>query len=127
MVEESSESMILASAEATEKYKMFLIDSWVELSQLNESIMMNMLHGKSDFDTTNAYLSRLINLLIQFYPKVEGGGERTADLQQEFDVFKPWIYNPSIPIESEEEGNKVPELLFLIRRAYERFNLTSFR
>jgi len=122
-----AEPMMLAGAEATEKYKMFLIESWIELTQLSEAIMMNMLHGRSDFDTTNAYLSRLINLLIQFYPKVEGGGDRTDDLQKEFDKFKPWIYRPSLPIESEEEGNRVPELLFLIRKAYERFNLTSFR
>ena len=116
--EYSGEPMMLAGAEATEKYKMFLIDSWIELTQLSENVTMNMLHGRSDYDTTNAYLSRLINLMIQFYPKVEGGGDRTADLKKEFDTFKSWIYRPSLPIESEEEGNRVPELLFLIRKAY---------
>lgn len=125
--ENAEEPMMLAGAEATDKYKMFLIDSWIELTQLSEGVMVNMLHGRSDYDALNTYLSRLIHLLIQFYPKIEGGGEKTQDLKKEFDTFKPWIYRPTTPIESEEEGNRVPELLFLIRRAYERFNLTSFR
>lgn len=125
--EYSNEPMMLAGAEATEKYKMFLIDSWIELTQLSEAVMVNMLHGRSDFDVTNAYLSRLIHLLIQFYPKVEGGGEKTDNLKKDFDKFKPWIYRPTLPIENEEDGNKVPELMFLIRRAYETFNLTSFK
>lgn len=125
-VEEFMDDMEIVGASSTDMYKTYLITSLIELTQMSEGVMINMLKGRSDWEVVNSYISRLVHLLIHLYPKVSGGGSKTADLKKEFDSFKDWIYHPTIPIEDPEQGNRVPELLFLIRRAYERFNLTNF-
>lgn len=125
MADDEYEDIELVQASSTDRYKNYLIESWIELTQMSEMVMVNMLQGRADFDTMNAYISRLVHLLINLYPKMEGGSNKTADLLEAFDTFKPWIYRPTLPVENRDEGNRVPELLFLIRRAYERLNLTQ--
>jgi len=124
--EEFGEEMELARASATERYKSYLIDSLIELMQMSERVTMMMLQGRSDLEGMNAMLSRLIHLLIHFEPKVKFGGEKTKDLREQFDSFKPWIYKPSTPVEDTKEGDRIPGLIYLIRTCYERFGLTKF-
>jgi hypothetical protein len=125
MADDDYEDIEIVQASSTDRYKTYLIESWIELTQMSEMVMVNMLQGRADFDTMNAYISRLVHLLINLYPKIEGGSNKTADLLKDFDSFKPWIYRPTLPVENRDEGNRVPELLFLIRKAYERLNLTQ--
>jgi hypothetical protein len=125
--EQYPDDMELAIAGATEKYKSYLIDCLIELTQMSERVMSNMIHGTSEWEIMDAYIARLIHLLIHLYPLVDSGGSKTDDLKKEFDSFKSWIYQPTLPIENREEGDRLPELMFLIRRAYDRFNLTSLR
>ena len=88
--------------------------------------MMHMFQGRSDLEGTYALLSRLLHLLIHFEPKVAFGGDKTSDLKESFEDFKPWIFKPSIPIEDSKEADRIPELFYLIRTCYERFGLTKF-
>lgn len=124
--EEFGEEMELARASATERYKSYLIDSLIELMQMSERVTMMMLQGRSDLEGMNAMISRLIHLLIHFEPKVRYGGDKTKDLQKQFDSFRPWIYKPSTPVDNPKEGDRIPELIYLIRTCYERFGLTKF-
>jgi hypothetical protein len=118
------EEIELAGADATDKYKTYLIDSLIELTQISENVMVNMLQGRADWQVTNAYISRLVHLAIHLYPKLIGSGDKAKDLLEKFNEFKPWFFDPTIPLNSPEEGNRIPELFLLIREAYERFNLT---
>jgi hypothetical protein len=121
------DDMELATASATERYKSYLIDSFIELTEMSERVMMNMLHGRGDWDATNAYISRMIHLSMHIYPKVAGSPpSKIGDLKDRFVEFKPWFENPTIPIANSEEGNKIPQLFMLIREAFERLGLTPF-
>ena len=119
----------LAVASATEKYKNYLIDSFIDLMEMSEIVNSNMLQGRSDpeaMTVLNKFISRLSGLLLNFAPKIKGGGEKTKDLMERYIPYENWIKNPSLPMEDMKEADKIYDLLFLIRECFERFNLTSW-
>jgi len=124
--DEYSGEMELAGASATDRYKSYLIESLIELTNMSEAVMVNMLRGRNDPDVMNAYISRLVHLGIHMYPKLKGGGEKTKDLLDRLEKFKPWFFNPTKPISTSEEGDRIPELFFLVRECFEIFDLTNF-
>lgn len=115
----------LETAGETDRYREYMINNLIEVTTLGENVTMNILQGRHDTEMVNAYISKLIHILEHLYTKIEGGGDKTKDLLNEFNTFRPWIFDPSLPVYDMGEGNRVPELFFLILRTYERLDLKS--
>jgi hypothetical protein len=119
--EEASEYQL---AGETDRYRSYLIEQLVELTTLSEIVTMNMLQGRTDFDKTNAFISKLINIMAHLLPKVDGGGEKLEHLKKEYESFKPWLHNPGLPTrEPSKHGDRIPDLYNLILRTYEILGL----
>jgi hypothetical protein len=73
----------------------------------------------------NAVLSRAVVIATQLIVKLEGCGARGADLLKEFEQYKSWKKNLIIIKSEETEIEKLPDLIELILRAYDKLGYTN--
>jgi hypothetical protein len=59
------------------------------------------------------------------YPKLEGGGDKTKDLLEDFKEFEKWMEKAATPKVNLTEAEKIPKLHRLILRAYHKLGLTN--
>jgi hypothetical protein len=96
-----------------------------ELFYLIEQLQSNILHGRYEEDVVNDAISYLVILMRLIRPKIEGGGQKTQHLLEEFNEFKPWMDNIYIPKTVPEESDKILKLYDLIQRAFHHLNISN--
>lgn len=93
---------------------------------LYENLLAKVLRGRHDEDLINATISKMVSLMSHLLPKLEGGGEEAEDILNEMEPYKKWMVNISLPKSDPSESNRIPELYYLIIRAYTLLGLTSY-
>ena len=116
----------LGTARETAEYRHELVNYLSELSVYYENLMSFVLRGKNNEELINACISKMVNVMAHILPKLEGAGDsKSLDLLKEFEPFRKWIFNPSIPKTNMTESNKIPELYVLIIRAFHLLGVTN--
>ena len=116
----------LAHAEETEQYNVMLTRYLDELTVIYENLMSQVLRGRSNEEITNAFIAKGVSIITHLLPKLEGGGIKTKSLLADFESFKPWMNDISLPKRDETEAERVPELFYLIIRAYNLLGLSNY-
>ena len=80
---------------------------------MREEFMQNYLKWKGDKHSTNSeasniYISLLISMWAELYPKVEGRSDQ-SELVKEFDKFTPYRYDPK---KMYEDAKDEPTIIF---------------
>ena len=111
---------------ADESYRMYLINQLIIATEFSRQCYLEISMGRSDFDVLAQYTSILIHLYMHLDSKIKSVEELNT-LQSEWETFRPWVYNPTIPIFEADERIRLPDLFLLIRTAFEKLGLTDFR
>ena len=115
----------LSHAEETPTYNQMLTGYLDDLTVIYENLMARVLRGRSDEEVTNAFIAKSISIMTHLLPKLEGGGSKTKSLVDEFEVFKPWMTDISLPKRDMNEADRVPDLFYLIVCAYNLLGLSN--
>lgn len=112
-------------AAETNIYLEMLVFRIKDISDLYSALLTNYAKIATNEDIYNAFLSEMIVVTSHLLAKLEGGGERTRTLLNEFDEFKPWLDDISLPKINLEESKKIHKLFRLILRAYDALGLSN--
>ena len=116
----------LGRAVETDHYRSMLTRYLDEETIIFENLMSRVLKGKHDEELLNACISKMVSLMAHIIPKLEGGGENTQDILSEFQPFRKWMYNISLPKTDPVEADKIPMLHYLIIKAYDLLGLSNY-
>jgi len=96
-----------------------------ELTIIYENMMARLISNRGAEEAFNACVAKMLSITTHLLPKIEGGGSKTKELQEEFEKYKFWIKQVQAMKIDKEEMNKIPDLYSLIVRAYDILGLTS--
>ena len=116
----------IGRAGETEQYRNILIRYLDEETLLFENLQAKVLRGRHDEDLINATVSKMVSVMSHLLPKLEGGGDEAQKILQEYEPFKRWMHNITLPKNDKGESNRIPELHFLNIRAYNLLGLSSY-
>lgn len=119
------EEMALARAEETEQYASTMRRYLDELTQHYELMMNNLIAGKGSEEYINACIAKMLSVFIHLYPKIEGGGDKTDSIKEEFKKYDEWTTKVQIMKVSKAEMDKIPGLYRLIVKAYDVLGISS--
>ena len=68
-------------------YEQYIIDEWIDISQLGRQIKSSMLSHNFDPDLLNPFIAGLCDLLMQLKPKVKGRKMSDPKLAEKFMEF----------------------------------------
>ena len=122
---EDIEDVELARATETDQYASMMRRYLDDLTIIYEQMMTNLISGKSSEQAVNACIAKMLSLMNHLLPKIEGGGDKTEELKNEFDKYKHWKKQVQTMKVDKEEMNKIPDLYSLIIRAYDVLGLTN--
>ena len=95
-----------------------LVEGYNELLQ----IQANSGHNEKKLNTV---LARAVVISTQIIVKLEGCGTRGEELLKEFEPFRNWKRDLVVIKSNEEEIAKIPDLIELILRAYDKLGYTN--
>lgn len=113
------------------EYKQFLIAKWESIVLLREKFWAEYLAWKGEIntattETTHEYISQLISMWAELYPKVKGRADQT-DLVKTFEEFENYRFDPK-KIISDAQGD--PKLIIKLDKtlceAVNMLKLTNF-
>lgn len=116
----------MKQADTTNLYRDMMILRFKDASDLYASMLSKYAKMVSDEELFNAFLSELIVIMINVYFKLLGSGEPAKDLIKEFEPYKEWMDDISIPKISIDEQKKVHELYRLIVKSYDFLGLSNY-
>jgi len=120
-----SDEIELARASATDQYASMMRRYLDDLTILYENMMARLISNRGAENAVNACIAKMLSVTTHLLPKIEGGGDKTADLKKEFDKYTFWIKQVQAMKIDKEEMNKIPDLYGLIIRAYDKLGLTN--
>ena len=110
--------------ETNEYFNSMIYQEELLIEEYNKLLQIEAKAGH-DEKTLNSVLSRPVVIATQLIVKLEGCGTRGADLLKEFEPFKYWDKD-LLKVKSEEsEVAKIPDLIKLILRAYDKLGYTN--
>ena len=112
-------------AEESNEYHSMLIAHLDALSVLYFKVQCDYAKSTRSEETFNHCLAERIVITDHIIPKLEGGGEKTRELLEEFKKFSDWTENILIPKIKNEESKRVHKLFKLIIKAYDKLGLTN--
>lgn len=115
----------LARASATDQYSSMMRRYLDELTIIYENMMAQLISNKGSEEAFNACVAKMLSVTTHLLPKIEGGGDKTKKLKEEFEEYKKWMKQVQTMKINKEEMNKIPDLYSLIIRAYDKLGLTS--
>jgi len=115
----------LARASATDQYSGMMRRYLDELTIIYENMMARLISNRGSEEAFNACVAKMLSIMTHLLPKIEGGGDKTTKMKEEFKHYKKWIQQVQTMKINKEEMDKVPELYNLIIRAYDILGLTS--
>jgi len=115
----------LARATASDQYNSMMRRYLDELTIIYENMMARLISNRGSEEAFNACVAKMLSIMIHLLPKIEGGGDQTREIKEEFDKYKTWIKQVQTMKINKEEMDKVPDLYNLIIRAYDKLGLTS--
>ena len=113
-------------ADMSNIYRDMLILRMKLISDVYSDLLMGYAKITMDEETFNAFISEMVVITDHLLAKLEGSGDKAKPLLQEFDEFKPWLDDVSIPKREIEERKKVHKLFPLILRAYDMLGLSNY-
>ena len=115
----------LARATATDQYSGMMRRYLDELTIIYENMMARLISNRGAEEAFNACVAKMLSIMTHLLPKIEGGGDKTQKMREEFEQYKTWIKQVQKMKINKEEMDKVPDLYNLIVRAYDKLGLTS--
>lgn len=119
----------ISRAVETEQYRNILVRYLDEATVIHDNLRASELRCKYDENLINAAISKLVSIMAHLLPKIEGGGEQTKNLLDEFEKFRPWLYDsirPKTVYDPFKNRNMVSELFYLVIRAYHILGLSNY-
>lgn len=121
-----SEEEIIGRAEETEQYQAMLIRYLDELTILWENLQTKVLRGRSDEELLNACISKMVSILGHILPKLKSIGSKGEQILIEIKPYERWLNTITLPKTSEEEADRIPDLYFIIIKAYHLIGISNF-
>jgi len=115
----------IGRVEETEQYQTMLLRYLDELTIIWENLQAKVLRGKNAEELTNALISKMISILGHILPKLKSIGPKGNQLLTEIKPYERWIKNILRSKETEEERDRIPELYFLIIKAYHLIGISN--
>lgn len=112
-------------ATETNLYLEMLILRIKDITDIYSNLLTKYAKITTDEEIFNAFLSEMIVVTCHLLAKLEGSGEKAKSLIEEFDEYKPWLDDISIPKIKIEETKKVHKLFRLILRSYDFLGLST--
>ena len=112
-------------AEPTNLYLELLIKKSEEIWNLYQELLTDYAKLTKDEELFNAFISAMIVYTDQIIAKLEGSGDKAKSLLGEFEDFKSWLDDISVPKLSIEETKKVHKLYRLITKANELLGISN--
>lgn len=112
-------------AAETNLYLEMLVLRIKDITDIYSNLLTKYAKITTDEEVFNAFLSEMLVVTAHLLAKLEGAGDKAKPLLAEFEEFKPWLDDISIPKIKIEETKKVHKLFRLILRAYDMLGLSS--
>lgn len=125
MMNNQYEEEIIGKAEETEQYQAMLLRYLDELTILWENLQAKVLRGRSDEELLNATISKMVSILGHILPKLKSIGNRAEYILKEIQPYEEWIKNITIPKTDDNAADKIPDLYFLIIKAYHLIGISN--
>ena len=122
---EDYEDVELARANETDQYASMLRRYLDDHTNIYEQMMASLISGRSSEQAVNACIAKMLSIMNHLLPKIRGGGDKTAEISNEFKNYEHWIRQVQTMKVNIDEMNKIPELYGLIIRAYDVLGLTN--
>ena len=122
---EETDDIELARASETDQYASMMRRYLDDLTNIYEQMMAGLISGRSSEQAVNACIAKMLSVMNHLLPKIRGGGDKTAEISDEFKNYEYWIRQVQTMKVNIDEMNKIPELYSLIIRAYDVLGLTN--
>lgn len=116
----------LKQADVKSQYLEMLILHLDELTILYRNLLIQYAKSTIDEELFDKCISETVVLIDHLLPKLEGGGDSTAELVEEFKEFEGWTNNILLPKGRVEERKKLHKAFKLIIKAYNVLGLTKY-
>jgi hypothetical protein len=113
-------------ADESNIYRDMLILRMRDISDVYSDLLMGYAKITINEEVFNAFISEMVVVADHILAKLEGSGEKAQHLLKEFEEFKPWLDDISIPKRDIDEQKKVHRLFRLILRAYDMLGLSNY-
>jgi len=113
-------------ADDTNIYRDMLVLRIKDISDVYSNLLTKYAKIQTDEDVFNAFLSEMIVVSGHLLAKLEGCGDKAKPLLEEFEEFKPWFDDISLPKIDIDETKKVHKLFRLILKAYDLLGLSNY-
>jgi len=116
----------LQQAAVTTQYRDILILHLDVLTVSYRDLLRHYAQGSADETMFNDCLTEMIVILDHLHPKLEGGGQKTEALLEQFKEFASWTENIMIPKANMDQRTKMHKLFKLIVKAYDVLGLSRY-
>lgn len=119
-------SQEVKQAEESNIYRDMLILRMKDITDLYSALLSKYAKLATDEELSNSFLSEMLVVAAHLIAKLEGSGEKANPLLSEFDEFRPWLDDISIPKRSVDESKKMHKLFRLILKSYDLLGLSNY-
>jgi hypothetical protein len=116
----------IKQAEESNIYRDMLILRMKDITDLYSGLLSKYAKLATDEDLSNSFLSEMLVVAAHLIAKLEGSGDKGKPLLSEFDEFRPWLDDISIPKRSVDESKKMHKLFRLILKSYDLLGLSNY-
>lgn len=91
-------------------YGQYIINEWIELSELGRTVRINLLSKNYDPEPLNIFVAGLCDLLVQLKPKVQGRKMSDKKLVEKFmDFHLKYSSDPQKILDLQKDKDKLDE------------------
>lgn len=116
----------MKQADESNIYRDMLILRMKDITDLYSGLLSKYAKLATDEDLSNNFLSEMLVVAAHLIAKLEGSGEKGLALLKEYDEFRPWLDDISIPKRSVDESKKMHKLFRLILKSYDLLGLSNY-
>src|SRR4030042_5059692 len=113
-------------ADESNIYRDMLVLRMRDITDVYRALLTRYAKVTIDEDIYNEFVAEMIVVTDHLRAKLEGSGDKAKPLLEEFEEFKPWLDDISIPKRDVDEMKKVHRLFRLILRAYDMLGLSIY-
>lgn len=116
----------MKQADESNIYRDMLILRMKDITDLYSALLSKYAKLATDEDLSNSFLSEMLVVAAHLIAKLDGSGDKGLALLKEFDDFRPWLDDISIPKRSVDESKKMHKLFRLILKSYDLLGLSNY-